>query len=100
MLKLFYYGVLLSKGIETWPRYSFEVIPSKVNKVKGRSQQHWLNRFQSLTKTEALKKARKTIAEDLAACDGQLRKYHSTDPSTIIDPVQRWRSSVRTAIAS
>ena len=99
MMKLFYYGVLLSKGPETWPRHSFEVIPQSDNKIRGKSQKHWYTRFQGLARMEILKVARRTIFKDLAVCGGQLRVYVcQTDPSVTIDPVKRWRTSVRIAL--
>ena len=99
MMKLFYYGTLLSKDFQTWPRHCFELKPAQVNKVRGKTQKHWYTRFRDLTKMEILEKANTTILNDLSICGGQLRKYASAaDPAIIINPVKRWRTSTIAAL--
>ena len=101
MMKLFYYGILLSKSFRTWPRHCFEVKPDIVNKIKGRSQKHWYTRLQDLTKMGTLGEAHATVINDLSICGGQLQEYVCpVDPEVIINPVKRWRKSIRLAIDS
>lgn len=101
MLRLFYVGILLSKPPSTWPRHCFDTQPSDINKVLGKSQNHWTTQFQRLLNVnDQLLNSYQTVQQHVNQLGGVLQDY--SPPSCdmeLITPVKDWRASVRQAMA-
>ena len=72
----FYVRIVLSKSTDTWPRHCFDTEPSTVNKVRGISQNHWTNRFNSmLNANDQFQDGYDSILEHLNILGGVLQDY-------------------------